>query len=154
MYSISFTNITYVKESPMSCYPVLMTRDVAATAAFYRDHLGFETTFEADWYVSLRRGTHELAVLDAGHPTVPAGHGRPASGVLINLEVDDVDAEYRRLVLDGPLDALLPIRSEEFGQRHFIVAAPDGVLIDVITEIPAGESYEDAFTEAYEGSAR
>ena len=119
-----------------SSYPVLMTSDVAATSAFYREHFGFEVTCEADWYVSLKRDRWELAVLDTTHETVPAAYRGPvAGGVLINFEVDDVDAEWARLVTGGPLDALLEIRSEDFGQRHFIVAGPDGVLIDVITNL-------------------
>ena len=52
------------------------------------------------------------------------------------MEVDDVDAEYARLVTQAGLPERLSIRSEEFGQRHFIIEAPDGVLIDVITPIP------------------
>jgi catechol 2,3-dioxygenase-like lactoylglutathione lyase family enzyme len=136
------TYTEYVKEPIMaltSAYPVLMTDDVPTTAAFYRTHFGFEVAFGADWYVSLIRDRWELAVLDASHPTIPV-RARPASGVLINLEVDDVDAEYDRLVTRGPLEALLPLRSEDFGQRHFIVAGPDDVLIDVITPIePTGQ---------------
>lgn len=129
-----------------SFYPVLMTDDVAATARFFRDHLRFDITFEADWYVSMRRDQFELAVLDAAHPTIPDGHrGQGSTGLLLNVEVDDVDAEYQRLVTDGPLEALLPIRSEEFGQRHFIVTGPEGVLIDVITPIEPDESYAAAF---------
>jgi uncharacterized glyoxalase superfamily protein PhnB len=130
-----------------SFYPVLMTNNVSATAAFFRNHLDFETTFDADWYVSLRRERHELAVLDAAHETIPDGHrGRSTSGILLNLEVDDVDAEYRRLVVEGPLDAVLPIRSEAFGQRHFIVSGPDGVLIDVITPIEPDETFAASFS--------
>ena len=99
--------------SPTSIYPVLMTSDVAATAAFYREHFGFEPTFEADWYVSLRREAWELAVLDSSHKTVPEPfRGASAGGMLLNVEVEDADAEYRRLVTDGPLEAVLPIRSE------------------------------------------
>jgi catechol 2,3-dioxygenase-like lactoylglutathione lyase family enzyme len=129
-----------------SVYPVLMTTDVQTTAGFYREHLGFSPTFESGWYVSLRRDGWELAVLDAGHETVPARwRGAPTTGLLINIEVADVDAEYRRLVQDGPLEAVLPIRSEAFGQRHFIVAGPDGVLIDVITPIPPDEAYAAQF---------
>ncbi|ORM33418.1 VOC family protein [Williamsia sp. 1135] len=129
-----------------SFYPVLMTSDVAATARFFRDHLVFDVTFEADWYVSMRRDQFELAVLDASHETIPDGRGGYVSaGVLLNLEVDDVDAEYRRLVTDGPLEALLPIRSEDFGQRHFIVAGPEGILIDVITPIEPSEDFATAF---------
>ncbi|WP_328472276.1 VOC family protein [Actinoplanes sp. NBC_00393] len=127
-------------------YPVLMTDDVAATAAFYRSHFGFEPTFEADWYVSLRRDQWELAVLDSKHETIPAAYRGPtANGLLLNIEVDDVDAEWERLVGTGQLEALLPIRSEEFGQRHFIVAGPDGVLIDVISPIEPGEAFTDQF---------
>lgn len=124
-----------------SVYPVLLTSDVGATTAFYRTHFGYAVTFEADWYVSLQRERWELGVLDKDHLTIPKGHrGVGAAGILINIEVDDVDAEYERLVTSGSLDAVLPIRSEDFGQRHFIVAAPDGVLIDVISPIdPVGE---------------
>lgn len=121
-----------------------MTHDVPATAAFYRSHFGFEVAFEAEWYVSLVRDGWELAVLDASHPTIPV-KGRPASGLLINLEVDDVDAEYHRLVSQGPLEALLPLRSEDFGQRHFIVAGPDEVLIDAITPIQPSEEFSAQF---------
>lgn len=130
-----------------SVYPVLMTHDVAATAAFYRTHFGFEVVFEADWYISLARDRWELAVLDANHSSVPGG-GEVASGVLINLEVGDVDAEYERLVVNGPLDALLALRSEGFGQRHFIVAGPNGVLIDVITPIQPSEEFSAQFAGA------
>jgi catechol 2,3-dioxygenase-like lactoylglutathione lyase family enzyme len=129
-----------------SSYPVLLTDDVAGTARFYREVFGFETAFEADWYVSLRNGSWELAVLDRTHPTIPEAYrGRSAAGLLLNLEVDDVDAEYIRIVAGGLAGAILPIRSEEFGQRHFIVAAPDGVLVDVITPIEPGEAFAESF---------
>jgi len=115
-----------------------MSADVPAAAAFYREWFGFETTFEADWYVSLKSGEWELAILDPAHETVPVGFGRPVSGMLLNLEVTDVDAEYERLT---GLRVVLPLRSEAFGQRHFIVEGPDGVLVDVITPIPPPGEY-------------
>ncbi|WP_229070536.1 VOC family protein [Actinoplanes sp. DH11] len=130
-----------------SSYPVLMTTDVAATTAFYREYFGFDVGFAADWYVSLRRDTWELAVLDTGHETIPAAYrGAVAGGMLLNLEVDDVDAEWERLVASGTLAAVLPIRTEDFGQRHFIVAGPDGVLIDVITNVEPTPEYAARFT--------
>jgi catechol 2,3-dioxygenase-like lactoylglutathione lyase family enzyme len=122
-----------------SFYPVICTAQIAETLAFYTQHFGFETVFEADWYVSLRREgdpPFELAILDASHPTIPDGYQQHVAGLLLNFEVDDVDAEYDRLVGRAGLRALVPLRSEAFGQRHFIVADPSGVLVDVITEIP------------------
>ena len=133
--------------SVTSFYPVLMSADVSSAADFYRRVLDFETTFEADWYVSLRRGTFELALLDADHPTVPAGFGRPVQGLLLNLEVEDVDAEHRRLVDEHGLRPVLPLRDEPFGQRHLIVEAPDGVLVDVIQPIEPSAEFAAAYRE-------
>ncbi len=124
-----------------SLYPVLLTAAVTKTADFYRERLAFDTTFESDWYVSLRRDGFELAVLDATHETIPPSHRRPSDGVIVNLEVDDVDAEYQRLVVDAGLEPLLDIRSESFGQRHFILAGPDGVAIDIISPIAPDEEF-------------
>jgi catechol 2,3-dioxygenase-like lactoylglutathione lyase family enzyme len=135
-------------------YPVLMTADVAASARFYRTHFDFEVTFASDWYVSLRRGDKELAVLDLTHPTIPEGfRGAAAGGVLLNVEVDDVDAMHDRLV-DAGLTPVLPLRSEDFGQRHAIFAGPDGVLIDIITPIPPTGEFADQFSESALAEAR
>ncbi|MFG1854300.1 VOC family protein [Actinomadura geliboluensis] len=132
-------------------YPVIATRDVAASRRFYVRHFGFEVTFEADWYVSLRRPDapqYELALLDHAHPTIPDSHRTPLQGgLLLNFEVDDVDAEHRRLVGGAGLPELLSLRTEEFGQRHFIVAAPDGVMIDVITVVPATGEYAQQYVQ-------
>jgi catechol 2,3-dioxygenase-like lactoylglutathione lyase family enzyme len=131
--------------SVTSCYPVLMAQDVAAAASFYRDALGFETTYESDWYVSLRLGAFELAVVAHDHTTVPEGYRALPRGVIVNLEVDDVDAAHARLTGHLGLAPVLALRDEDFGQRHFIVPAPDGVLLDVIQPIPPAAEYARAY---------
>lgn len=131
-----------------SFYPVLMVDDVEASARFYREVLGFETTFETDWYVSLRFDGGELAVLDRAHQTIPEGFRQPVRGVLLNVEVTDAAAEHARMVGELGLVERLSLRDEAFGQRHFIVEAPGGVLLDVIEPIePSAE-----FTAAYAGA--
>lgn len=124
-----------------STYPVLMSAHVAATADWFIRSFRFETVFESDWYVSLRRDAHELAILQVGHETIPSGHSSPAGGVLINIEVDDVDAEYQRLITRDDTRLALDIRSEEFGQRHFILIAPGEILVDVIEPIPPSGAF-------------
>lgn len=141
-----------------SFYPVICTQDVGAAREFYVRHFGFEVTFEADWYVSLARQgidgqRYELAFLDSAHRTVPEAYRHTARGVLLNFEVDDVDAEYKRLTAAG-LEIELPLRSEDFGQRHFIVRDPAGVLIDVITEIPPSPEFAALFADAESNSQR
>ena len=134
-------------------YPVIATRDVPGSRDFYVEHFGFEVTFEADWYVSLHRPDspqHELALLDHTHPTVPDGYRTPLrGGLLLNFEVDDVDAEHHRLVLQAGLPELLALRTEAFGQRHFIVAAPDGVMVDVITVVPASAEHAGQYAAGH-----
>ncbi|MFC7546218.1 VOC family protein [Plantactinospora sp. GCM10030261] len=131
-----------------SFYPVICATRPTESRDFYVRWFGFEPTFEADWYVSLRRPgppAYELALLDHTHPTLPAAYRRPVRGLLLNVEVEDVDAEWDRLVVRGGLRPELGLRSEDFGQRHFIVAAPDGVLIDVITNIPPAGDYAEQY---------
>jgi catechol 2,3-dioxygenase-like lactoylglutathione lyase family enzyme len=134
-----------------SQYPVLLTPKIAECAAFYKSHFGFESAFEADWYVSLKRESggrvDELALLDPAHPTIPEAYRRPVQGVILNFEVEDVDTEHARLIGQAGLPELLTLRSEAFGQRHFITADPSGVLIDVITNIPPSEAYAEGFKD-------
>lgn len=127
-----------------SVYPVLMSGDVAAAASFYREVIGFEVVFDSSWYVSLRLGAFELTILAHDHPTIPEGFHALPQGVLVNLEVDDVDHIFDRLTREVVLDPVLPLRDEEFGQRHFIVEAPDGVLVDVIQPIPFSAEFAAA----------
>ncbi len=138
-----------------SFYPVTGTTAVAETRAFYVAHLGFAVTFEADWYVSLRRPDpphYELAILDYRHPTIPEPFRKPVQGLLLNFEVADVDAEYARLIAEAGLPLHLGLRDEVFGQRHFITADPSGVLIDVITVIPPSAEFAGHYTGAPEAS--
>jgi uncharacterized glyoxalase superfamily protein PhnB len=131
-----------------SFYPVLMAEDVAASARFYMEHMGFAPTFESDWYVSLKHRenpAYELAVLSRTHETIPDGfRGESASGLLLNFEVSDAAVEYERLKEAG-LRIVLPLRDESFGQRHFIGVGPGGVMLDVIEEIPPSSEFAEQY---------
>lgn len=133
-----------------SFYPVVLTNDVAGSKDFYTRHFPFEVTFDGGWYVSLKAKQEfpfELALLKPTHPTIPERFRFTLNGGLIlNFEVDDADAEYSRLKAAG-LPIHLEIRSEDFGQRHFITSDPNGVLIDIIQVIPPTEDYAKQYME-------
>lgn len=132
-------------------YPVIMTSKVAQTAAFYMRHFEMVALFQSDWYVHLQSSQDanvNMAVLDSGHESVPEkNRGQQASGVLLNFEVDDVDAVHAQLLAEG-LPMLLPLRSEAWGQRHFITEDPNGVMIDVIMPIAPSKEFAAQYADA------
>lgn len=128
-------------------YPVLQVADVAGTSAFYRQHFGFRALFESDWYVHLQQrqdAAVNLAILRYDHDTIPEGGRGETRGLILNFEVEDVDAEDARLRAQG-VPVVKSLRDEPFGQRHAIFRDPNGVLIDVITPIPPEEGFAEGF---------
>lgn len=128
-------------------YPVVQTSDVAKTKAFYIDHFRFKVSFDADWYCHLQSSEDvgvNIAILDGNHETIPAEGRGTINGLILNFEVEDVDAEFERMQGAG-LPILKPLTDEIFGQRHFITRDPNGVLIDVIKPIPPTAEFADQY---------
>jgi catechol 2,3-dioxygenase-like lactoylglutathione lyase family enzyme len=132
-----------------SFYPVILTNNVTGSKDFYTTYFPFKVTFDAGWYVSLKAKQEfpfELALLEPEHATIPTDFRVYLNGGLIlNVEVEDADAEYARLTSVG-LPIHLAIRSEDFGQRHFITSDPNGILIDIIQMIPPSEEYAKQYS--------
>ena len=85
--------------------------------------------------------------MDGQHESIPASHRGTVSGLILNFEVEDVDAEYARLVAAG-LPIVQDLRSELFGQRHFLTQDPNGVLIDIISLIEPDPAFAAGFVTA------
>ena len=120
-----------------SLYPLFQVADVEASARFYETHFGFTRIFSSNWYVQLRATAEhpfEIALIGHDHDSIPVLARGPSKNVILSLYVQDAAAEHERLIAAG-LPILQPLRNEVFGQRHFILADPDGILIDVITPI-------------------
>ena len=125
-------------------YPVLMTDRPALLARFYADLLGLEPVFEADWFVQL---TGQMGFVTRDHDSIPQRfRGASPAGLLVTVEVEDVDAVHataRAMAL--PME--LELRSEEWGQRHFITRDPDGTAVDVVQVIPVtSQEYAAAYS--------
>jgi len=122
-----------------------MSADITAAADFYRQVFGLDTTFESDWYISLRCGQSELAIIAHDHESIPAEARALPRGVLLNIELDDVDAIHAQVIGMG-LEPVLPLRDEPWGQRHFIIEGPEGVLVDVIRPIEPSADFMASYT--------
>ena len=132
---------TTPKEDTMSVrslFPVVMTDRLAESADFYSALLGMRLAFESDWYIQLLSPATQYAQLGlvvGGHESVPPAFRRPAAGVLITIEVEDVDTVHERAQAHS-LPIELPLRDEDWGQRHFITHDPNELAVDVVQLIP------------------
>ena len=108
--------------------------DVPASAAFAREHFGFNEDMAAEGFVSLSRqdAGFNLIFLRTGLATFKpeAASGR-ADGMLLVFVVDDVDGEYQRLQDEG-VSITTPIETEPWGERYFQVTDPNGVTIQLV----------------------
>ncbi|AEQ50427.1 VOC family protein [Pelagibacterium halotolerans] len=134
---------------PTSFYPVVMTENVPSSAAFYIENFDFRALFDSDWYVHLQSNANpaiNFALLDKSHDTIPEAHRGRTGGLLLSFEVEDVDAQYERLNAAGAT-VVLDLRDEDFGQRHFIVTDPNGVMIDIIKPIPPSAEFAAQYAQ-------
>ncbi|MEM6727946.1 MAG: VOC family protein [Pseudomonadota bacterium] len=129
-------------------YPLIQTDDVEGTATFFITHFGFRAIFASDWYYHLQSRTSpsvNLAVLEAGHESVPEGARGVTRNVILSFELEEVDSEAARLEAQG-VEVAQPLRDEPQGQRHVIFRGPNGILIDVIKPIPPSEEFLAGYT--------
>jgi catechol 2,3-dioxygenase-like lactoylglutathione lyase family enzyme len=118
-------------------YVGLVTAKFYETWDFYTEQLGFRTVDESDAQVRLvhpsgaqlgimRHETHEQHA-----ELVSATDGR---GIWLNLDVADVDAEYRRLSA-ARVPVVQPLEAGPSGARFFTIRDPNGVLICIAREL-------------------
>lgn len=95
--------------------------------AFYGDLLGLTVAMDQDWIVTFAGDAlarPQVSVASSG------GSGTPVPD--LSIEVDDLEAVYRRI-----LDAGLPIEYgpvvEPWGVRRFYVRDPFGRLVNILT---------------------
>lgn len=96
----------------------LLTRDVPRLAAFYAALLGVDTATDEAVHQTIIAEETMLTILHDDH----AGDAATAS---IAFSVEDVEAEYRRLLSLG-MTILQPPKKKPWGAVNMIVRDPDG----------------------------
>lgn len=135
-------------------YTVIMSQNIHEESRFYKELFAFEETFTSDWYISLISEGFELALVDSSHETIPANFRKEAQGLIINVEVENVDELYTRIKGMKNVPILLEIKDEAFGQRHFIIESPSKIVVDIIQEIPPSAEFSENFKEVPEDHVR
>ena len=114
----------------------LMVSDVEASTAFYEDALGLTVAERGDRSTAFDTGGAELMIEQdfdeaelAAFGLEPPGDDR-GDGVIVVIEVDDVDAVYERAsAADAAI--LLEPTDVDWGRRLCLVRDPDGYVVEV-----------------------
>lgn len=109
--------------------PFIQVRDLEAAVSFFVDRLGFEVLHRNPGYAYVQRETVGFRIMWAEEATVkPKGVG----GFAYYIDVRDVDAVVAeltpRLADLPPGDVHGPV-NQGYGQREFMIRAPDGDVL-------------------------
>jgi len=125
-----------------------MTEKMEESLHFYKDYFGFTETFLSDWYISLSHPDGgELAFIDGLHETILPPYRSLVNGVILNIESNNVRQLYEDIREKNESIIVMELRDEEYGQRHFMMKDPNGILVDVIEHIPPSEEFLKNYTE-------
>lgn len=125
-------------ENAPAFYPSLVTRRFHESWDFYSEYLGFVTVVECGEYVQLAHPSGaQFGLLQHEIDGVPAELVCPSDGrgFWLSIDVADADAEYSRLCALG-VEIAEPPQDKPWGERHFLVRDPNGVLVCIAHKIP------------------
>jgi len=124
----------------------VLARRFEETVAFYRDSLGIPIRADAGVYVAFDAGGFELGIYGRELmaeivPTVPPHPETTSDSLLINLQVDDLEAAIASLAEKGIAFETAAHDQPTWGMRVIHLRDPEGNLIELYEIL--GRSEED-----------
>ena len=126
-----------------SLFPDICSKHLPESKAFYTRLFDFDVVFEIDWYIQLKSPDDEnlqLAFVRYDHASVPEGYQQLPQGIVITVETNNVAPVYKKAQALN-CDTVLPLRDEAWGQRHFMLRDPNGLLVDIVQMIEPSETF-------------
>ena len=133
--------------NPNSSFPVFIIGNLDKAKTFYSTHFGFGVAFENEWYLHLVSNTGiQIGFLLPNQPTQPNIFHKSynGTGAIFSLEVDDVESAYAE-AMDKKLNIVLQLLAEDWGQHHFCIADPNGIILDIVQEFEPTEEYQKGY---------
>ena len=120
-------------------YPLYVTNNLTTLKTFYESHFDFTTVFfEADFYLHLihQQSGNQLGFMMPNHPSQPNFlHSKTSNvGAIITFDVSDAKTAYQ-FAQESGLYIVMEYTEEQWGQNHFIVRDPEGLLIDIVEHV-------------------
>jgi uncharacterized glyoxalase superfamily protein PhnB len=98
--------------------------------------LDFVVGFEHQgWYIQMASPTNpqlQIGIMRREHEFTPKAFQHSAQGVIISVQVEDVDATYAAVLKRG-FRIAQELSEESFGMRRFMVADPNGLLVNMFS---------------------
>jgi catechol 2,3-dioxygenase-like lactoylglutathione lyase family enzyme len=126
--------------SIQSIVPIISTKLMRETRAFYVDLLGFQLAYDHEHYLGVRTGANGSPEIGFMLPDADAPGLFDGKGITFAFRVDDADKEHVRLKRAG-VTILREPKNEPWGARAFILRDPNGVTIYVSHPIPAAAEF-------------
>jgi len=118
------------------------TDDVDACREFYTRHFSAKAIFDCGWYVNLSIGKDGPTIqFMQPQESMPTFGG---AGVMLNFKVDDVDAQYLRLIEAG-LPIAMPLEGHPWGDRGFSVMDPIGNAVYIYSDREPSDEFKQYY---------
>jgi catechol 2,3-dioxygenase-like lactoylglutathione lyase family enzyme len=116
--------------------PNICTDRMEETRDFYGRLLDFVVGFEhPGWYIQMSSPANpqlQIGIMRRDHEFTPVAFQQSAQGVIISVQVGDIDNTYAR-ALERGFRIAHELRDESFGMRRFMVADPNGLLVNLFS---------------------
>jgi uncharacterized glyoxalase superfamily protein PhnB len=116
-------------------YSISLTVDkVNLSSQFLTNHFGFSEKMSDEGFASLTHSDSGINVifLQKGIQVLPEFmRNETCSGIILAFVTKDIEQEEQRLKGEG-VSIVLPIQTEEWGEKLFMVQDPNGVIIQLV----------------------
>lgn len=121
----------------------IITDKIEQNKAFYVKNFDAKVIFDCGWYVNLQFGK-ETSTLQFMTPQQPGQPVCKGDGLIYNFEVDDVDAEYERL-MELENEPVMPLEDHPWGDRGFAIVDPNGIMLYLYSKREPSEDFRQYF---------
>ena len=119
----------------------LTVNNVKSSSDFLIKHFGFKEKMSADGFASLIHETSgiNLIYMQSGIEVLPEFlRNVSVAGTILAFVTTNLEAEEERLRLAG-VPISMPLQTEEWGEKLFMVTDPNGVVIELVEWITRKE---------------
>ncbi len=120
--------------------PCIITELVDECRDFYTKHFNATLTFDCGWYINIYLG-NEDAEFQFMKPQTQDQVACNPQGLTYNIQVENVDEEYKKLTAQG-LKCVLELEEHPWGDKGFAIKDPAGITLYIYSLIEPSEEFK------------